>query len=183
MLGAVLAAGLPALALDWQPALAWHQPWRWWTCVFVHYSAPHLAGNLLATALVAGYGWAAQVSGRVTLIWLLTWPLMHLVLLGQGELLHYGGLSGLMHAGVACVNVYLMVQGGKAQKWVGGAMQFMLSVKIWSEAPLESAVQHSPDWDIPIAPVAHLSGFLIGTLLALVIELQWRRSRLIPTPP
>jgi membrane associated rhomboid family serine protease len=171
MLGAVLGALLPGLALDWQPGLAWQQPWRWWSNVFVHYSTPHLAGNLLATALVGGYGWAAQVGRRCTAAWLLSWPLMHLVLLTQAQLLHYGGLSGLMHAGVACVNVCLIVQGTRGPKVVGAIMQFMLAMKIWSETPLQGAIQHSPDWDIPIAPVAHLSGFVIGTLLALAVEL------------
>ena len=36
--GSVLAYGLPAAMLDWQPALVWREPWRAWTAVFVHWS-------------------------------------------------------------------------------------------------------------------------------------------------
>ncbi len=166
MLGALAATALPWLVLDWQPTKAWQQPWRWWTCVWVHYSWAHLAGNLLAAALVGAYGWAAQVPSRCTWAWLMSWPLMHLALLAQPELQHYGGLSGLMHAGVACVNVFLMAARAWGQRGVGALMHFMLCMKVLSEKPWVGAVQQSSDWDIAIAPVAHFSGLAMGTLCA-----------------
>jgi membrane associated rhomboid family serine protease len=177
-LGAVLAWHLPGLMLDWQPGLVCLQPWRAFTAVFVHYSLPHLAGNLLATALVAAYGWAAHAPRHITTSWWLSWPLMHLALLGQPALQHYGGLSGLMHAGVACVNVGLIFSGKRGQTIVGAIMHVMLSLKIMSETPWLSAVQMSPDWDIPIAPIAHLTGFALGMACAVLMEcwVRWGRS-------
>ena len=174
-MGALAAIAAPALTLDWQPALAWRQPWRWWSAVFVHYSLPHLAGNLLATALVAAYGWAAQVPSRVTAAWFIAWPLMHLALIRQEALQHYGGLSGLMHAGVAAVNAYLVVSGVRGQKVIGGIVLFMLIMKVVTETPWRGAVQHSPDWDIPIAPIAHLTGLVAGLVCGVLIEAVHRR--------
>jgi membrane associated rhomboid family serine protease len=169
-LGAVLAWWVPSLVLDWQPGLVWLQPWRAFTAVFVHYSLPHLAGNLLATALVAAYGWAARAPRRITISWWLSWPLMHLALLAQPALQHYGGLSGLMHAGVACVNMGLIFSGTRGKAVVGAIMHLMLSLKIMGETPWLGAIQTSPDWDIPIAPIAHLTGFALGMVCAVLME-------------
>jgi membrane associated rhomboid family serine protease len=180
MLCSLLCAGMVVLVpttsacllwLDWQPQQAFTQPWRCLSAVFLHYSGAHLAGNLLACALVAGYGWAAQVPTRVTLAWCLAWPLMHLSLLSQPTLKHYAGLSGLMHAGVACVNVYLILgDTPRSQKIIGAIMQVMLWMKVLSETPWVAAVQYSADWRIPIAPIGHLMGLAVGTLCAVGVE-------------
>ncbi|MDQ2927527.1 MAG: hypothetical protein M3R22_05085, partial [Pseudomonadota bacterium] len=45
------AIGFP-LALEWQPALAWREPWRAWSAAWVHYSALHLGANLVGCLLV-----------------------------------------------------------------------------------------------------------------------------------
>jgi rhomboid family GlyGly-CTERM serine protease len=178
LVAATLAARwVPPLAIDWQPALAWQQPWRWWSAAFVHYSPSHLAGNLLATALVGAYGWAAQLPSRAAVAWLAAWPLMHLALLGQPELQHYGGLSGLMHAGVAVANVHLVWGGNRAQRLIGGLGSALLVAKVVGETPWRSAIQHSPDWDIPIAPVAHLSGLVAGLVCGVLGEWTWRHLR------
>jgi membrane associated rhomboid family serine protease len=51
--GAALAVRwLPAEAIDWQPALAAHEPWRAFSAAALHYSALHLAANLLGALLV-----------------------------------------------------------------------------------------------------------------------------------
>ena len=39
--------------LDWQPRLAFTQPWRAFTAVAVHYSPMHLTGNLAGAVLTA----------------------------------------------------------------------------------------------------------------------------------
>ncbi|HEV8311512.1 MAG TPA: hypothetical protein VGQ23_00475, partial [Burkholderiaceae bacterium] len=68
-IGAALLIALPALlagvgarhVIDWQPSLAWHQPWRWWSAAWVHYSRMHWLINLAGAALVAVLGWVARV--------------------------------------------------------------------------------------------------------------------------
>ncbi len=67
---AVAAFGVDRDVLDWQPDAARVQAWRWWSAAFVHFSTLHLLANLLATALVAAYGWAARVPREVALAWL-----------------------------------------------------------------------------------------------------------------
>ena len=53
------AAADPARVMDlfdWQPGRGLREPWRAFTAAGVHRSLPHLAGNLLATGLVAWLG-------------------------------------------------------------------------------------------------------------------------------
>ncbi|MGE5863575.1 MAG: rhombosortase [Rhizobacter sp.] len=169
--GAVLARwALPAGALDWQPGLWLEQPWRWWTAAFVHLSQAHFMANLLAVALVAAYGWMGEVPRRTTLAWLAAWPLGHVALLHVPELRHYGGLSGVLHAGVAAAAVHLAASGAGRQRWVGIVSLVLLALKLASETPWRAAVQSSPHWDIPIAQIAHLTGAVAGGLCSGMAE-------------
>ena len=164
MLGSVLAWWLPAAALDWQPEQAWQQPWRMLTAAWVHWSPVHLGLNLLAAAVVGAFGWAARVTLAQAGAWLVAWPLTHLGLLIQPELAHYGGLSGVLHAGIALVCLGLLGSGPGARRWVGAAVATGLVCKLWSEQPWGPALQQWPGWDIALAPVAHASGAAAGLL-------------------
>ncbi|MEY4562726.1 MAG: hypothetical protein RLZZ618_2003 [Pseudomonadota bacterium] len=179
-LGLVLVAfatrSVDHLAIDWQPSLAWHEPWRWWTNVFVHYSQPHFWGNVLATMLVAAFGWAARMPLRATIAWFVSWPLMHLALLSQPELRHYGGLSGLMHAGVAVATLHLVLAGPRRDRIIGGIVGVMLIVKVLTETPWRGAIQHTADWDIPVAPVAHAFGLMVGLVCCAGAHLLTKRQ-------
>jgi hypothetical protein len=76
----LFAAGLAVFALalqaggtawpdprwDWQPALAFTQPWRWWTAAGAHWSPQHLQMNLAGCALLAWLGWRAGLGPRAT---------------------------------------------------------------------------------------------------------------------
>jgi rhomboid family GlyGly-CTERM serine protease len=177
--GALLATAAPPDLIDWQPSLAPAQPWRAWSAVFVHYSALHLAANLAAAALVGALGRVARVPRRCTWAWLAAWPLAHVGLLLQPALLHYGGLSGVLHAGVAVVALHLLVTG--AARRIGVAMLLVLVAKVLSEAPWSGPVSHPAGWDIAIAPLAHASGLVAGIACALIAEGLARRSRHRPS--
>ena len=117
--GAVLAWFADPAALRWQPGLASGQPWRAITAAWVHLSPRHLAGNLVGAALVAWLGTVAGCGGRAALAWLLAWPLTHAALLLQPGLPAYGGLSGLMHAGVV-ITIWQLLRAGPARpRWIG----------------------------------------------------------------
>ena len=166
---AALAALLwwpPAAWLDWQPGLAWREPWRWWTAAGVHWSERHLAGNLAATALVAAYGWAARAPAPLACAWFAAWPLTHLGLLLQPGLLHYGGLSGVLHAGVATTSLWLAWAGSGRRRAVGLLMLAGLVVKLLLEAPWSDPLRHSPGWDVALAPLGHATGSIAGLLCA-----------------
>ena len=173
---AVIAWWLPRTALDWQPALAGREPWRWWSAAWVHWSVLHFGANLLATALVAAYGWAARVPGRVAWAWLASWPFTQLGLLAKPELLHYGGLSGVLHGGVAAVSVWLWLRGQGAQRTIGWMMLVGQSIKLLVEQPWGAALRPPDELDVAVAPLAHASGSIAAALLTL-LALRWQAHR------
>lgn len=168
MLASLLAWTAERTLLDWQPARAWAEPWRWCSAALVHLSALHLWLNLLAAALVAAYGWAARVNAAVTWAWVASMPFTHLALLAQPQLLHYGGLSGVLHGGVAAVSVWLAVRGNGGERTVGWLMLIGQAVKLLLERSWDAALQTPPELDVAVAPLAHASGSLAGALLTLL---------------
>jgi len=165
---ALLGWRLPPERLDWQPALALGQPWRAWTAVGVHYSPAHLIGNLAGVALTGLCGWAVRVPARLAGAWLAAWPLTQFALLVRPDLLHYGGLSGVVHAGVAAIVVWVLATGRtRAQRWVGALVAIGFVAKLLSESPWGDALRHPAGWDIATAPIVHTTGALAGALCAL----------------
>lgn len=180
LLGWPLTQALGPEALDWQPALALAKPWRALTAVGVHYSVQHLVGNLAGVALAGVFGVAALVPARMAWAWLAAWPLTHWGLLVKPELAHYGGLSGVVHAGVAVVIVFVLMNGTRRQRLVGTAVLLGFAAKLLSESPWGAALRHPAGWDIAVAPIAHATGALAGALCGTVALLLPHR---IPAPP
>ena len=174
--GALLGWWLPRELLDWQPGLALQQPWRAWSAAWVHWSQVHLATNLLAAAAVAAFGWAAALPRAQAGAWFAAWPLTHALLALRPDLAHYGGLSGVLHAGVAIVCLWLLLQTRGARRAVGAAVSLGLLLKIVSEKPWGPALQSSADWDIALAPLAHASGAAAG-LACSAVAMAWARRR------
>lgn len=173
-LAALAGWWLPRESLDWQPSLAAREPWRALTAVAVHYSPLHLGANLAGALLVGALGVVARVPWRIVLAWALAWPLTQLGLLMRPELAHYGGLSGVLHAGVVAAALWLVVHDRGRRQLIGVAILGMVLIKIIGEAPWGPAVQTRDGWDIAIAPFAHASGAFCGLLCA-------RLSLLLPS--
>lgn len=185
LLAALLAvlAGIawfaPREALDWQPALAMHEPWRALTAALVHWSALHLGANLLGAIVVATFGRAARLPATAALAWLAAWPLTQLGLLLRPELVHYGGLSGVLHAGVAVAALWLALE----RRWLGFAVLAGLSIKVLLEAPWGPPLRDVAGWDIRIAPLAHATGAVAGAACALCVRFATSvRSRRLRSP-
>lgn len=155
---------------DWQPALAWREPWRWWSAAGVHWSGAHLAMNLAGCAVLALLGWRAGLGPRATLAWALAWPLTQLGLLLQPALLHYGGLSGVLHAGVAIVAWHLLNHERGLRRAIGGLLAVGLLAKVIAESPWGAATRTLPGWDFAVAPLAHASGALAGLGCAALLD-------------
>jgi rhomboid family GlyGly-CTERM serine protease len=165
--GALAALAIDPAGLRWQPELAWTQPWRCMTAAWVHWSDLHLVANLVGTALVAALGTVAGCGRRAALAWALAWPISHMALLLQPALGRYGGLSGLLHAGVAVAG-WQLLRGERGQRQaIGAAMLTGLALKLLLEAPWEGPLRTVAGWDIAIAPMAHASGSAAGLLCAL----------------
>ncbi|MBK7457861.1 MAG: rhombosortase [Betaproteobacteria bacterium] len=164
----VLAWWAPAWVLDWQPALAAAEPWRAFSAAFVHWSPMHLGANLGAAAAVAAFGWAAKLPPRAALAWGVAWPLTHVGLLLRPELAHYGGLSGLLHGGVAVVVLWLLVQERGRRRAIGAMVGLGLAAKLWLEQPWGPVLRPAAGWDIALAPLAHATGAAAGLLCGAV---------------
>lgn len=171
--GSLLAAWLDPRQLDWQPGLALAQPWRCWSAAWVHWSEGHRWANVAGTVLVAALGWRAHCDRLDSLAWFVAWPLTQLGLLLQPTLAHYGGLSGVLHAGVVVAAVSLLHRERGARRALGAAILLGVALKVGLEQPWQAALQRVPGWDIAIAPGAHLSGALTGGACALAAAF-WR---------
>jgi rhomboid family GlyGly-CTERM serine protease len=174
-LGAAVAFAVDPGALDWQPALAAHEPWRAWSAAWVHFSALHLAANLAGCAVVAALGVVARVPPRIVVAWFVAWPLTQAGLLARPDLLHYGGLSGVLHAGVAAVALHLIVATRGTRRRIGIAVFAGLLLKVLLETPWGAALRHPAGWDVAVAPFAHASGLVAGATLAALSEAWARR--------
>ncbi|MCA0177482.1 MAG: rhombosortase [Proteobacteria bacterium] len=173
--GSLAAWSLPPVWLDWQPALLWPQPWRLVSAAWVHWNALHLLTNLAALVLLAVAGWRVPMQGRDAMAWLLAWPLTHLLLalLAPPGLLHYGGLSGLLHGAVVLIGLRLVANGQRmGWIWLG-----LLAVKLLIEQPWHPLLPDDLLLGLAVVPAAHLAGALAG-LLALtgVTAVQPRRA-------
>jgi len=175
--GAALAFGRETRTIDWQPALALSQPWRALSAAFVHYSALHLFVNIAGALLVGALGFFARVPLPVVVAWLVAWPLTQLGLLARPDLLHYGGLSGVLHAGTACVAVHLILHARGARRTIGALLLAGLAVKVLSETPWGPALRHPAGWDIATVPLAHATGLIAGVVAVLLVEATTRLAR------
>ncbi len=181
-LAAVLAScalagrAVDAGALEWRSDLALRQPWRALTAAGVHYSGLHLAANLAGLLLTAALGAAAELPPRAAAAWLAAWPLTQLGLLLVPGLARFGGLSGVLHAGVCVGAVWLVVRGVRAERCVGAALLAGCAAKLVAETAWAAPwLRHPSGWDIATAPVAHLSGCAAGVVCGLLLAA--RRSR------
>ena len=179
---ALSAWAVPHGAIDWQPRYALSQPWRAFTAAGVHFSAQHLVANLGGVLLTGGFGFIAQVPARLAWAWFVAWPLTQFGLLIEPALVHFGGLSGVLHAGFTIVVTFLLVRGTGMQRGVAVAVSIGLVAKLLNEAPWGAALRYPAGWDIAIAPLAHTTGAVAGAACAL-IALHLPRNAGSTTPP
>ena len=175
----LLSWPFPRELLDWQPALIASQPWRTLTAAFVHWTPIHLAANLAGCAVLALLGWRASLGPREAIAGLVALPLTQLGLLLRPELLHYAGLSGVLHALVAIAALTLITHGSR-DRLIGAGVLLGLALKLTLEHPLGLALRATPGFDFPVAPFAHLTGAIAG---ALAWRLTMQRSTRPPRSP
>lgn len=173
--GAIVMLGSDASRWAWQPALASSAPWRWWTAAFVHLSTMHLLANVAGLALVALLGWRAGSTRADAIGWAAAWPLTHLLLLAQPSLSRFGGLSGVLHAGVVIVAVRLARGEPGPRRTIGAALLAGVALKLLLEEPWQGALKRTAEWDFAVAPAAHVTGAFAGALCALAIAIVTRR--------
>jgi rhomboid family GlyGly-CTERM serine protease len=168
--GAAVLWAAPQEALVWQPAHALDEPWRLWSAAFAHWTPWHLVANLLGCVVVAVFGIAAHVPVRATVAWLVAWPLSHAALALQPALTSYGGLSGVLHAGVAIAAWHLLRHDHGRRRRIGAAVMTGLVVKSLLEKPWGAPTQQVAGWDFPVAPLAHATGVIAGIVCAALAD-------------
>ena len=176
LLGALGLHSADATRWDWQPALASTEPWRALTAAWVHWSPRHLGMNAAALGLVAWLGWRAGARPCDALAWGLAWPLTQAGLVLQPALQHYGGLSGVLHAGAAVLAWRLLRGPAGRPRQIGALLAAGLVAKLLSETPWRGTTQAVPGWDFALAPMAHVSGAVSGLLCALLLDLAGHRA-------
>lgn len=164
---ALLGMWLPPQMLVWA-ATSPLDVWGWWSPVAAHFTTLHLVANLAGLALLAWLGWSARLPLAAALAWLAAWPATHAMLIWADTLELYGGLSGVLHAGVVIAGVFLCADPLRRRRWVGAAVLAGVALKIGLEAPWNAALQTDTAWGFPVAVAAHATGALAGLLAAAV---------------
>ena len=177
--------------------LAWHRAsspleiWRIWTSAGLHWSPWHLGANLLGCLVLAAWGRACNLGVQPTMAWLLAWPMTQASLWLTSDIQHYGGLSGVLHAGVAIGAAQLLTRPRHVERRVGLWVLLGLCIKLLSETPITApaAVGGIEAVPLPGAPgysvayQVHWAGSLAGLLsTALIHRLGRRRCALAPAP-
>jgi hypothetical protein len=161
-------AGPPGLALQvlgWRADQSWAEPWRWWSAAWTHLGLSHLIPNLLGAALVLALGWRAALPRTAAWAWALAWPLTHLALAGQAGLAYYGGLSGVLHAGVAVVGVGLWRLGEPGrERRIGLALLAGLLLKLLIEGLAADDTGLLLKGELTVVTHAHVAGVAAGLL-------------------
>lgn len=203
--GAALATAPLANALDWQAALGLREPWRLWTSAWVHWSVAHLLVNAVGAIVVAFVGWRARLPAAAALAWFLAWPATQLAMAALDDyrlaatMPHYGGLSGVLHAGVVVLGLSLAWPAMRARGRPPAALSRMDTGFVATRAP---AIEHSRITEGPWAmtemgahtalpvstldqppPVARVEpplrerwigvAIVVGTLVKVVFEAPW----------
>ena len=175
--------------LDWQPALGLGEPWRLWTCAWVHGSVAHLLTNVAGGAVLAFVGWRARLSPVAALAWLLAWPGTPLLMAAVGSqrlaavMPHYFGLSGMLHAGVVVLGLSLAWPYAhtparpRHERWIGLAILAGTLAKVVLEAPWTLAPHADAALGIAVAPIAHACGIGAGLLAWAALSPALRRAR------
>jgi hypothetical protein len=150
--------------LDWQPRLALIQPWRLWTAAAVHWTAAHLVLDLAGLLLLAALGYALGLPRRAVLAWALAWPLTQAGLWLHPGLPHYGGLSGVLHAGAAVLALQLLAEVRPTRRVAGWVLAAALGVKLVHEVLGGAVPLAAGQAGIAVSPWPHVSGAVCAAL-------------------
>lgn len=139
--------------------------WRIWTAHLVHTNVLHMCLNI-AAALVIYFGFFNKIEpGQLLAYGCLFSALISLaLLLFLPGLDWYNGLSGLLHAWVACFSVRLAMNGARVYwLWLGA-----IGLKVVAETAGMNPGNGNLIGDMNIVTEAHLIGACIGTAVGFI---------------
>ena len=171
----LLLFALPAILLAFAPtrhgtllldrgALHDGEVWRLWSGHWVHFSASHLAWNLIV--LVAAGAWLERVRPGLLLRHIaVAAPLLGLLVLAAEPRLHtYGGLSGLATAVIVLLGLHQLRTAGSA-RWLWAGVLALVALKTTHDVTRADTllVKFSQPGVRP-SSTAHAAGALIALL-------------------
>lgn len=164
--------------MTWRAEGWLHRPLTLWTSAWVHRNTPHFISNQLAVGALAAMAWVLRPDVRVSLAWLAAWPLVPLSLPWWPHVSYYMGLSGLIHAAVAGVAVYLLageVRVKLARRW-GLMLALGLVIKLLLEQAWLRPVVWSEGLGMSVVQSAHLVGVVAAAVLTWLAMRLWPRA-------
>jgi hypothetical protein len=135
---------------------------------------PHLWGNLLTLAALAGLGHALALPRYAVAAAVLAWPLGTLALAGWPEISTYSGFSGLNHALVHVFIAFIAIEfiasrsASNAELCMGVLLALGLATKLGLEAAWHTPIVWHAGWGFAVVQIAHLLGAVSGLLATLL---------------
>jgi rhomboid family GlyGly-CTERM serine protease len=159
-------ARIQALAVYDRGEILRGQAWRLLTGHFVHFSASHLAWNLLAAAVVGAW---IECSGFPRAGWLLAAAPLGIgaaLLVMDPGLERYGGLSGAATAAAAfaCASEWRLESGPRRFLWIA-ALTLVGAKVAWEFVQGGSVFTRFGETGVRNTPLAHAAGLAIGCLV------------------
>jgi rhomboid family GlyGly-CTERM serine protease len=141
--------------------------WRLWSGHLVHFSASHLAWDLLATALAGVWIERAGFRGGRWL-WVMAPPLVSLImLLGEPTLARYGGLSAMATACVVFAGLGELRQ-PKAQRAIWWIILALVALKVgWEFYTGETIFARFDGSTVRAIPLSHAAGAVSAVVASL----------------
>ncbi len=150
--------------------------WRLWTGHLVHFSARHLAWNLLVVGAAGAWIERARFPGAGWLLAAAPVAISGVLLAGDPGLRVYGGLSGAANAAVtfACAAEW---RRGAGSRVVWAAVLAAIAAKIaWEFHSGTALFARYGHLDTRTVPLAHLAGACAGLTIALLAgKVGWPR--------
>ncbi len=154
------------------PLIQSGQWWRFFTANLVHTNAIHWTLNAVGVILIWWIFHLQLTPSRWLLFFLIIAP-THLLLLYwfAPDLKWYVGFSGIMHGWLAAAAIFDI----RSRYWVG----YLLFIGLWGKVIWEFLYGSSTGVEqligASVATDAHLSGVIMGTLIALLWPTSWIR--------
>lgn len=148
------------MLFGWRSAPDASPAWSTLSSQFVHLGGAHLAANLGALAMLAVVSRQLGLFAHLPLLLLASFLAVCAGLLADvWPVAWYVGLSGALHGVFAALALALGLRAGPA-RWLGWGLLLGAGVKLALE--LQAGTGHVGALGIPVAPPAHVYGFIGG---------------------
>jgi len=165
-----------AFSVGERSALLAGEWWRLWSAHGVHFAPAHLLGSGLVWLVAGGLLETEDRKGWWLVVGVAAPVVTFAALAGDGELVRYGGLSGLATAAAACLCMLWLMRESGGRRLVGGAVLAVIGLKVglewmvpdrsWLMALSEGGEGAGDGRPVRVARWAHAAGLAAGVGIA-----------------